>query len=130
MTMNIDFGNNTWQIQTESQLLSILNKRDSKGGAEFWLYFLGEFPCLSIRVSGNICHIIYLINDSHPGFRLFGDQDLPNGGMTRFVWEGADPGCGEDHPNEFVVSLQKGLEVAIEFYRTESVPELEKWFEL
>jgi hypothetical protein len=89
-----------------------------------------RYPELGIRISGESADIHYFPEDGHPGFRCVGGEGLPQGGMTTLVYEGSDPGTGEDTPNEFVVSLATVGLVAKEFFLSKRMSNLVSWFEL
>jgi hypothetical protein len=50
--------------------------------------------------------------------------------MTTFVYEGCDPGYGEETPNEFVVPFSVACAIATEFFRRERMSNAVSWFEL
>jgi hypothetical protein len=121
----------TWDVRNEGALKDALASRDSRGGAVFWLaHDNAEYPTLAIRISGDVADVHYFPHDGHPGFRCLGGEGLPAGGMTTLVYDGCDPGIGEDTPNEFVVSVSKARELAEEFFRTKRMLKGASWFEL
>jgi len=129
--MEIAGDHQTWQVDDLEGLRAVLAWRDSKGGAIFWI---GEgyqkCPELAICISGESAHIHYFPEDGHPGFRCVGGEGLPQGGMTKFVFEGCDPGTGEDTPNGFVVSLMTVWLVTKEFFLSKRMSNSVSWFEL
>ena len=73
----------SWQVDDIQGLKRVLAWRDARGGAIFWLS--GEdvrYPCLGIRVSGNIADVHYFPEEGHPGFRCLGGEGLPEDGET------------------------------------------------
>jgi hypothetical protein len=119
-----------WEAHDEQALEAILRRRDGRGGALFWLSDEARsFPCLALRVSGDLSDIHFFPHEDHAGFRCLGNQDLPPGGTTTFVFEGCDPGYGEETPNEFVVPFATALAVAKEFLRTKQMASWVQWFE-
>jgi len=52
---------------------------------------------------------------------VLGGDGLPEGGLTTLVYQGADPGTGEQTPNEFVVPFETARAIAREFFRTEQI---------
>ena len=50
--------------------------------------------------------------------------------MTLLVYQGADPGTGEDTPNEFVVPVELASEIAVEFFRSQQMSAAVSWYEL
>jgi hypothetical protein len=120
-----------WDIQDLGALQQALASRDSLGGALFWLAHADdEYPTLAIRISGDVADVHFFPRDNHPGFRCLGGDGLPEGGMTTLVFEGCDPGSGEDTPNEFVVPASTACEIAAEFFRTGRMSTHVSWFEL
>jgi hypothetical protein len=50
--------------------------------------------------------------------------------MTTLVYDGADPGTGEETPNEFILPVESAVLIAEEFRRTQQMSEAFSWFEL
>ena len=48
-------------------------------------------------------------------------MELPAGGFTTLVYDGADPAAGELTPNEFVVPFETVRAIATEFFRTQQM---------
>jgi hypothetical protein len=120
-----------WEAHDEEGLEAILRGRDSRGGALFWLSDgAGSFPCLAIRVSGNLSDIHYFPRGEHPGFVCLGGRDLPLHATSILVFEGCDPGDGEEQSNEFIVPFATALTVAKDFFRTNQMSSSVQWFEL
>lgn len=114
----------------EQGLEAILQRRDGRGGGLFWLSEEARsFPCLALRVSGDLSDIHYFPHEGHPGFRCLGGQGLAPFGTTTFVFDGCDPGHGEETPNEFVVPFTTALVVAKDFLRTKRMLSSVQWFE-
>jgi hypothetical protein len=124
-------GHQAWQVRNEADLDAVLAWRDGRGGAMFWLSpDEEEFPALAIRVTGDVGDVTYFPQDGHPSSRLLGGEGLPEGGLTTLVYEGCDPGSGEQTPNEFVVPFETARAVAREFLRTGQRAAAVSWFEL
>jgi hypothetical protein len=81
-------------------------------------------------VSGDVSDVTFFPADGHPGFRCLGGEGLPKGGFTTFVFQGCDPGRGEDVPNEFVVPFSTALLVAKTFFRDKRMSDGVGWYEL
>ncbi len=121
----------TRHVHNQQALQEALSYRDNRGGAVFWLTHDGEeYPKLAIRVSGEIADVHFFPKDAHPGFRCLGGAGLPQGGMTTLVFDGCDPGAGEDTPNEFVVPVETAGAIAAEFLRTGQRSAEVEWCEL
>jgi hypothetical protein len=89
-----------------------------------------EYPALQLRISGHLADVIYFPHDGHPGFRCMGGDGLPPGGMTTLLYEGADPGTGEETPNEFILPAESAMLIAEEFRRSQQMSGGFSWFEL
>jgi hypothetical protein len=111
-------------------LEEVLAWRDARGGAFFWLTHDEQYPSLAIRVSGDLADIHFFPRDGHPGFRCLGGEGMAEGGPTTLVFEGCDPGDGEDTPNEFVVPFETAKSIASEFLRSQRMSGDVSWFEL
>jgi len=127
--MKIEGYGIAWDANDEEGLETVLRKRDSRGGGQFWLSDAADYPCLAIRVSGDLSDIHYFPHDNHPGFRCLGGQDLPPNGCTNFVYEGCEPYAGEETENKFVVPFATALTVAKDFLRSKQMASSAQWFE-
>lgn len=121
----------TWDVHNEQSLELALASRDSRGGGVFWLeHMQDKFPKLAIRVSGDVADVHYFPTEDHPGFRVLGGKGLPEGGMTTLIFDGCDPGTGEDTPNEFVLTLETARATAMHFFQTGKRWDGVEWCEL
>jgi len=50
--------------------------------------------------------------------------------MTTLVFDGCDPGSGEDTLNEFIVPASMVCDIAAEFFRTRQMPTCVQWLQL
>lgn len=121
----------TWEVADQPGLAEVLAWRDERGGAMLWLTpDEGRYPALALRISDRVADVHYFPRDGHPGFRCLGGDCLPAGGVTRLVYEGADPATGEDTPNEFIVPVELAGKIAAEFFRSQQKSAAVSWFEL
>jgi len=129
--MQISGAGRTWQIDDTGALKMALEWRDSRGGAEFWLaHEGGAYPCLAVRLDGSAADVHYFPDAEHPGFRCLGGAGLPAGGVTKLVYEGCDPGDGEEVPNEFIVTAAVAARLAEAFFRSGEKSAEVEWMEL
>jgi hypothetical protein len=129
--MEVSGYNRTWPLENLEDLKAVLAWRDAKGGALLWFADPHpNYPQLAIRISGECADIHYFPEKGHPGFRCLGGEGLPEGGMTTLVFEGGDPGRGEETPNEFVVSLPIVWLVAKEFFASKVMSSSVSWYDL
>jgi hypothetical protein len=130
--MRIEGHHTTWHANDARSLAEILRRRDSKGGGQFWISAMDDrFPCLALRVSGDLADVHYFPEEGHPGFRCLAEQDLlDERDAIPFVYCGCDPASGEEVPREFVVPFMVALAVATEFLSTRQLPEAARWLEL
>lgn len=121
----------TWKVADLAGLAEALAWRDDHGGAMLWLTpDDAPYPALALRVSGDVADVRYFPWAGHPGFRCLRSGGLPSGGLTRLVYQGADPATAEDVPNEFVVPVELAAEIAAEFFRSRRMSAAVSWFEL
>lgn len=121
----------TWRVADLAGLADALAWCDDHGGARLWLApDDAPYPALAIRISGGLADIHYFPQEGHPGLRCLGGGGLPSGGLTRLVYQGADPASGEDVPNEFVVPVEWAAEIAAEFFQSRQMSAAVQWFEL
>lgn len=129
--MRLEGYGQSWQVEDEASLERALAYRDRRGGAQFWFSPNNtDYPCLGFRISGEIGDIHYFPEEGRPGFRRLGGKDLPQGGMTVLVFEGCDPGDGEESPNAFILPVKEIIEVAKCFLCMHRIVDLEAWEEL
>ena len=121
----------TWEVEDVQGLHQALAWRDARGGGIFFLSRENvQYPHLCIRVSGNIADVHFFPEEGHPGYRCLGDEGMPEGESTTFVYEGCDPWDGEETPNRFVVPFETARSIATAFLRSERRPDTVSWFEL
>jgi hypothetical protein len=128
--LQVDADCQTWQVKDDKSLEAALSWRDDRGGGMFWLTHDEKYPELAIRVSGDVADVHYFPREGHPGFRYLGGEGLPDGGMTTLVYQGCDPGTGEETPNKFIIPFVTARAVAMEFFHTKRMSEAGPWFEL
>src|SRR4051812_8518421 len=105
--------------------------RDDKGGALFYITPDEEqYPSLAIRVTKDYADVHYFPYDGHAGFRCLGGEGLPKDGWTNFVYQGCQPGTGEETPNKFILPFATACSVAKAFLRTGQRSDAVKWLEL
>jgi hypothetical protein len=131
VSVRVDGHSRTWQVDDFEGLVEVLSGRDDRGGAILWLApDDAPYPAMALRISGCVSDVHYFPREGHPGFRCLGGHGLPAGGMTRLVFQGADPATGEETPNQFVVPVEQAVAVAAEFFRSQQMSAAVSWFEL
>lgn len=131
MNMRVEGLKQTWDVDSEGALETALSTRDARGGAEFWLWSTEKrYPCLAMQIGGTFSSVTFFPSDGHPGFRCLGGEGLPATGITKLVFEGCDPGDGEQIPNRFVIPFSKALAVAKVFFTRSVMSDAEEWLEL
>jgi hypothetical protein len=130
--VRVDEFTRSWQVTNAKDLAAALACRDEKGGALFFMTPNGEqqYPSLAIRVTKDYADVHYFPFDGHPGFRCLGGVGLPKDGWTSFVYQGCDPGTGEETPNEFIIPFATACEIAEEFLRSGQRSDAVEWLVL
>ena len=129
--MRVQGYHRAWQVEDIKALEDALAWRDSRGGARFWLAHNDQkYPALAIRVTGDVADVHFFPEEGHPGFRCLGGEGLLKGGWTVLVFQGCDPGTGEETPNEFVVPFKTACSIAREFFSRKQMSDTVSWFEL
>lgn len=125
-------GSREWQVKSVHGLMGVLFDLASLGGGGkfFLVHEDSEYPYLCMRVSGNVADVHFFPEEGHSGFRCLGGEGLPEGGYTTFLYEGCDPGTGEETPNEFILPFETACRVASEFLMIRLMPESRTWLEL
>jgi hypothetical protein len=131
VNMRVEGLNQTWNVDSEEALETALSTRDARGGAEFWLSpAKSRHPCLAVQVGGTFSSVTFFPKEDHPGFRCLGGKGLPAAGITKLIFEGCDPGDGEQIPNRFVIPFSSALAVAKVFFTGSIMSDTEDWLEL
>jgi hypothetical protein len=127
----VSASRNSWTVSSVAELTQALSWRDRREGAHFHITLGGrDYPELGMRFTGGYAVVHYFPSYGHPGFRCLGGDGLPQGGSTRFVYQGCDPSAGEDTPNQFIVTTAVASTIAEEFFRTGKMSDAVKWMEL
>ena len=117
-------GSREWRVKSVHGLLRILHDRDFLGGGIFFLApGDSEYTYLCMRVSGDVADVHFYPEEGHSGFRCLGGVGLPEGGRTTSLYNGCDPGSGEETPNEFILAFQTACRVAAGFLISGGMPE-------
>lgn len=103
-------------------------------GAGLNMFIIGSdddqpYPCLNVGVNNQYANVVYLPNDDSAGFQSLATDinlDLNQNTMfcMGFVTELFE--CS----NEYVISFEKALDAAIEFFQTGMKPTCIEWLEL
>ena len=130
--MRVEEFTRSWHVTNAKELAAALTSRDDKGGA---LFFISpdddqRYPSLAIRVTKDYADVHYFPFDGHPGFRCLGGAGLPQDGWTSFVYQGCDPGTGEETPNEFIIPFATACVIAKDFLRSGQRSDAVEWLEL
>ncbi len=129
--MLLDANGRVSESANADELLRALGARDSRGGGQLWLSDeRGSFPCLAVRLSGDLADAHHFPQAGHPGYRCVGRTRSTAEPACIFVFEGCDPGTGERVPAEFVLSLSEVSAVLAEFSRTRGMSAAFTWIEL
>lgn len=121
----------SWRVNTAKELAKALAWRDARGGALFYITPDGDkYPSLTIRVTEDYADVHYWPYDGHAGFRALGGKGLPAGGWTTFLYEGCDPGTGEETPNEFILPFTTARSLAKAFLHAREKSDEVEWLEL
>lgn len=120
-----------WKVEDDEGLGEVIAWRNSRGGGIFWMAHEGDdYPLLEIRISGDVADVHFFPKEGHPGFRCLGGWGLPVDGSTKLVYQGCDPGDGEEIPNRFIIPLATARRVAREFLARKRMSDAVSWFEL
>ena len=126
--MRLEGNGRSWLIEDEASLERALAYRDRRGGAQLWFSpNNADFPCLAFRISGKVGDIHYFPEEGHPDFRRLGGKGLLQGGVTVLVFEGCDPGDGEESQNAFIITSKEIIGVAKSVRCMKKYGEWEAW---
>ncbi len=129
--MRVDGYDRSWQVRDVKELQEALAWRDARGGAIFWLSDdEDKYPAFAMRVSGDLADVHFFPKEGHPGFRGIGGEGLPADGSTRLVFQGCDPGSGEETPNDFILPFPTASSIATEFFLHKRMSSGITWLEL
>jgi hypothetical protein len=130
--VRVDEHTRSWQVTNANELAAALTSRDNKGGALFHIRPDDDhqYPSLAIRVTKDYADVHYFPFDGHAGFRCLGGAGLPEDGCTIFVYQGCDPGAGEQTPNRFIIPFSTACAIAKDFLRGGQKSDAVEWLEL
>ena len=128
--MQVHGNHRKWSVDSEMDLDTAIAWRDQRGGAVFWVAHEPQYPCMAIRVSGDVADVHYFPEAGHPGFRCLGGTGLPEDGFTTLIYEGCDPAAGEATPNRFIVPWPTARSIAGDFLAGGRMSDRVRWFEL
>lgn len=111
---NGDFECHSWQ-----ELENIMKKCSLKPFDDIWINKDVDYPCLAILINENYACVHYFLNDAGDMWQSvgYGDKDVV------FVSNGDK----SDMPADCVISLDKAIECAKEFYHTLDRPSCIEW---
>lgn len=114
---NGDFECDSWQEVEKLIRRSSLNPLD-----DIWISKEAEYPCLAILLNGNAACVHYFLNEEGDMWQSvgYGDRDI--------VFE--SNGDKSEMPANTVISIEKAIECAKQFYNIQKQPECIEWREL
>uniref|UniRef100_UPI004056042B Imm1 family immunity protein n=1 Tax=Agathobacter sp. TaxID=2021311 RepID=UPI004056042B len=114
---NGDFICNSWD-----ELENLIRKSTDNPYDDIWIYGDMEYPCLGIWIHGDDTCVHYFLNDQGDMWQSvgYGDKDIAfmSNGETSYM------------PANCVISLDKALACAKQFYETLKRPDCTEWREL
>lgn len=126
--MTIYFFGGKRIVNTLEELKSVLDIRSENDSNEFLLSGNSKYPYLSIMINGNVATAIYFSDDTDVLFQSIGGELGLNMDKTTVFFTGTKEQeiCVW---NEFVISIEKATEIAIEFFLKHDLPKCVKWSE-
>jgi len=126
----IDFYG-THNVENLAELQEVLQNRFEESVNSFQLSNGdSDYPVLLILVNRELATACFFPAESNPGYRSIGNLKHPLNGDTS-VFQVNSNGADELHVlNEAVISFADALQLAKEFYLSNSLPQSIEWFEL
>ena len=126
--MTIYFFGGKRIVNTLEELKSVLDIRSENDSNEFLLSGNSKYPYLSIMINGNVATAIYFSDDTDVLFQSIGGELGLNMDKTTVFFTGTKEQeiCVW---NEYVISIEKATEIAIEFFLKPDLPKCVKWSE-
>lgn len=120
--MNIANCNGDSECHSWHELEKFLKNSSTNPFDDIWLNRVTDYPCLAILINGNYACIHYFLNDEGDMWQSvgYGDKDVT------FVSNGDK----SDMPADSVVSLDKAIECAKQFFDISDKPTCIEWREL
>ncbi len=120
--MKIANCNGDFECNTRKELENFIMKSSLNKFDEIWLSENDDYPCLVILLNGDYACVHYFLNDQGDMWQSvgYGDKDISfviNGDRT-------------DMPADCIISLDKAIECAKQFYDTFDKPSCIEWEEL
>ena len=120
--MNIANCNGDFECCTWEEIEHLIRESSTNPYDDIWINGEEDYPCLAILINGNWACVHYFFNDEGDMWQSvgYGDKDVT------FVSNGDE----SDMPANSVISLEKAIECARQFYETHTQPSCIEWREL
>lgn len=120
--MNIANCNGDFECQSGDELENLIKKSSLNPFDDIWLNGSADYPCLSILINGSYACVHYFLNDEGDVWQSIGHDDKD----VTFV----SNGDRSDLPADCIISLDRAVECARQFYDTLDRPTCIEWREL
>lgn len=120
--MNIANNNGNFECHSWHELENLIKKSSLNPFDDIWLSGDTEYPCLAILINGKYACVHYFLNDEGDIWQSvgYGDKDIA------FFSNGEK----SEMPADAVISLDKALGCAKQFYEASEMPGCIEWREL
>jgi len=128
--IKIESFQETKEVESVSELVAFLSKRDQRNSNSFWLSKKDQsYPTINILVNGEFAYAHFWALEESAGFRSIGNCDEleKNDGTIFYLSENEEE---QLIWNNMVLTFEKSLEVAKEFFLNQKLPKSIKWEEL
>ena len=120
--MNVENCNGTIQCHSWNELENLIWKSSSNPFDDIWISRNSAYPCLAILLNGKDACVHYFLNDNGDMWQSvgYGNKDVT------FLHNGEE----SDMPADCIISLDKAIDCAKQFYLTSDLPNCIEWQEL
>lgn len=118
--MNVVTNNGDFIIDTIDEIIQLILRTSKQSCDEIWVSRT-DYPCIAVLINGNYANIHFFLNSE-------GDiwQTVGNNNDMQFIISGET----QVLPGEYIISLEKAIEVVKEFCISMVKPKCVEWEEL
>ena len=110
-------------------IVQIMKKQNENGFNEFWISIEKPFPLMAVLTSKSIAHVHFFDEDGSPGFSALSDCNLGlDIDQTCVFYTNTNEIIEVE--NEYILSIDRAIEIVQEFFITKQIPKCIEWDEL
>ena len=120
--MNIANCKGDFEIKSWDELEQQIRESSSNPYDDIWISGETEYPCLAVLINGSYACVHFFLNEEGDMWQSVGEGDKD----MVFVNNGEE----SEMPADSIISLERAVECAKQFYQTKKKPTCIEWREL